>query len=59
MLKCEAKVLCDADIAMLEHLLINEAHPLELEQEGWRFYIAGVHDMAEKIIEEIKGGLGE
>jgi hypothetical protein len=54
-----AKVFLTTDIAMLEHMLIKDAHPLELEQDGWRYYIAGVHDMAERIIKEIERGLGE
>lgn len=48
------KIISEEDIALLEHILIEEAHPLEMEQPEWRYYIAGVHDMAQKAIEYIR-----
>lgn len=47
------------EIAMMEHEMIAASHPLELEQGEWRFYLAGIHDMAQKVIEAIRRKVGE
>lgn len=51
------------EIAMMEHEMIHEmiteSHPLELEQGEWRYYLAGIHDMAQKVIEAVRRKVGE
>lgn len=46
--------LTDRDVAMMEHDFISDSHPLELEQDSWRYYIAGAHDFAQAVIEAIR-----
>lgn len=44
----------DSDIAMIEHELIRENDILEWMPERLQWYLAGVHDLAEKIIEKMR-----
>ena len=44
----------DTEIAMLEHEIIQESDILENHTEGMMWYLAGVHDMAQKVIEKIQ-----
>lgn len=44
----------DADIAMLEHEMIAENDILEWMPEHLQWYLAGVHDFAQRIIEKIR-----
>ena len=50
------KTFYESEIALLEHRLVNECHPMELDMkdENWMYYFAGIHDMAEKIMEYIR-----
>lgn len=45
----------DTEIAMLEHELVGESHPMEMDMtnENWMYYYSGIHDMAQKIIDRI------
>lgn len=52
------KSFYDYEIAMIEHEFIKEGEILETCSERNMWYLAGVHDFAEKMIEMIheKGG---
>jgi len=38
------------EIAMIEHDVLSELNVLEMRQGEWQFYVAGVNDMARRII---------
>lgn len=44
----------DSEIAMLEHELISENDILEFSPEHLQWYLAGAHDLAEKIIKKMR-----
>lgn len=46
----------DYDIAMLEHQYIEDNDVLDGDGEFLRWYLAGVHDFAKKLIEVIHKG---
>lgn len=46
--------LFDTDIAMMEHKVLDESDIMENHTEGMMWYIAGVHDMAQRVIEAIQ-----
>lgn len=52
------KSFYDTEIAMMEHEFIKESEILESNSERMMWYLAGVHDLAEKIIQEIHRGGG-
>jgi len=47
-------MLSDKDIAMAEHGIINENDILEWSAEHLQWYLAGVNDFAEKLIEKTR-----
>lgn len=47
------KYFDEKDIAVIEHELIRESDILEWVPEHFQWYIAGVHDLTEKIIQTI------
>lgn len=47
------KTFYDTDIAMLEHDAIKEMNVLEWTPENLMWYLAGMHDFAQKLIEAI------
>ena len=47
------------DIAMIEHELLSENDILDAPTETMMFYLAGVHDLADKIIKIIKEKEGD
>jgi len=53
------KSFYDSEIAQIEHDIISENHPLDSLSEQNMWYLAGVHDMAERVIKEIRRKLGE
>jgi len=46
--------LSGGDIAMMEHDIITENDILEWSAEHLQWYLAGVNDFAEKLIEKIR-----
>ncbi len=48
------KSFYDTEIAMLEHEAIAESKLLEWRPEDAQWYLAGIHDFAERIIEKIR-----
>ena len=50
------KSFYDHEIAMLEHQFVGECHPMEMDMtnENWMYYFSGIHDMAQKIIDDIR-----
>ncbi len=46
----------DHDIALMEHEFIEENDILDGEGEFLKWYLAGVHDFAKKVIEVIHKG---
>lgn len=48
------KSLYDDEIAMLEHEFIKDTEILETCSERQMWYLAGVHDFAEKLIQLIR-----
>lgn len=44
----------DTEIALMEHEIITESELLEWKPEDAQFYLAGVHAMAQKVIEQIR-----
>ena len=48
------KSFYDTDIALMEHEFIKEGNILETDGEYMKWYLAGVHDFADKIIEKIR-----
>lgn len=46
----------DYDIAMLEHQYIEDNDVLDGDGEFLRWYLAGVHDFAKKLIEVVRKG---
>lgn len=48
------KSLYDTEIAMMEHEFIKDAEVLENASERQMWYLAGVHDFAEKLIQLIR-----
>ncbi len=48
------KSFYDTEIAMLEHEAIAESELLEWRPEDAQWYLAGIHDFAERIIEKIR-----
>lgn len=47
------KSFYDSEIAMLEHEFIEDGDVLETNSERMMWYLAGVHDFAEKLIKLI------
>ena len=43
----------DSEIAMMEHEMIQEQNILEFDPVNLQWYLAGIHDFAEAIIEKI------
>ena len=54
MKKSSIKSLYDTEVAMMEHELISENEVLEWRPEDLQFYLSGVHEMAQKVIEKIR-----
>ena len=44
----------DNEIAMMEHEMIREQNILEFDPVNLQWYLAGIHDFAEAIIEKIR-----
>ena len=53
------KPLYDTEIALLEHEVIGNSEFWDWKAEDAQMYLNGVHDMAQRIIEEIQRGLGK
>lgn len=47
------KSFYDYEVAMIEHQFIKENDVLEVESKRMMWYLAGIHDFAEKMIELI------
>ena len=54
------KSFYESEVAMLEHELVQECHPMEMDMDNgnWIYYYSGIHDMAEKILDSIRKGDG-
>lgn len=48
------KSFYDSEIALMEHELIRESEILEFAPEHLQWYLCGVHDFAERVIEKIR-----
>lgn len=48
------KSFYDTEIAMLEHEAIAESELLEWNPEQAQWYLEGIHDFAQRIIEKIR-----
>ena len=53
------KYIYDFDIALVEHELITESEILEWKPEDAVWYLSGIHDMAQKVINKINEKEGE
>lgn len=53
------KSFYDSEIAMMEHEIINDACICDWRPEDLQMYMMGVHDMAQKVIENIQKGFSE
>ena len=53
------KYFSPADIALMEHNIIKENDVLETQSENMMWYLAGVHDFAEKLINIINESEGD
>ncbi len=51
----QLKSFYESDIAMLEHEFITNSFAPEAEAEKMTWYLAGAHDFAQRLIEEIRG----
>ena len=49
----EIKSFYTGEIALMEHQFIHDQNILEFGAENLRWYLAGVHDFAELIIQKI------
>lgn len=54
MAKNNIKSFYDTEIAMLEHEFLEDNDFLDCDGENMRFYFAGVHDFAHKVIQKIR-----
>jgi len=50
------KTFYDSDIAMMEHELLKEAAITDWRPEDLQMYLAGMQDLASKIIAAIRSG---
>lgn len=56
-MKC--KYVSVEDIALIEHELITESEILEWKPEDAVWYLSGIHEMAQKVIDKISEKEGE
>ena len=56
-MKC--KYISVEDIALIEHELITESEILEWKPEDAVWYLSGIHEMAQKVIDKISEKEGE
>lgn len=47
-------IFYESDIALIEHEMMEENDILEWMPEHLQWYLAGVHDMAQQIIDKIR-----
>lgn len=47
-------IFFESDIALIEHEMMEENDILDWMPEHLQWYLAGVHDMAQRIIEKIR-----
>lgn len=56
-MKC--KYVSVEDIALIEHELITESEILEWKPEDAVWYLSGIHEMAQKVIDKISEKEGD
>ena len=56
-MKC--KYISVEDIALIEHELITESEILEWKAEDAVWYLSGIHEMAQKVIDKISEKEGD
>lgn len=48
------KSFYDSEIALIEHEVISDSELLEWKAEDAQWYLAGIHEMAKRIIDKIR-----
>ena len=46
-----SEVVSEGDLTAIEHKVLTDLHVLEMAQGEWQFYVAGVLDMTNRIID--------